>query len=175
MTAESDIAAIDDGGANTAAEVRTALTSVLARADKIVASMSRNSSDQTLANAQDQFEFEVKDFDTHGSLADVANDRFVIPTGEDGVYEVSINWPWGATPPVEAIMEFQVNGTSTGTALRIQTNAEDNFGSMTGSTMFELAAADIVTMVVDTNTSSVVARGHADDHLRTRFWIKRVG
>jgi len=29
MTAESDIAAIDDGGANTAAEVRTALTSVL--------------------------------------------------------------------------------------------------------------------------------------------------
>lgn len=33
MTAESDIAAIDDGGANTASEVRTALTSVLARAD----------------------------------------------------------------------------------------------------------------------------------------------
>jgi hypothetical protein len=33
MTAETDIAAIDDGGANTAAEVRTALTSVLARAD----------------------------------------------------------------------------------------------------------------------------------------------
>lgn len=33
MTAETDIAAIDDGGANSAAEVRTALTSVLARAD----------------------------------------------------------------------------------------------------------------------------------------------
>lgn len=33
MTAETDIAAIDDGGANTAAEVRTALTSVLGRAD----------------------------------------------------------------------------------------------------------------------------------------------
>ncbi len=32
MTAETDIAAIDDGGANTALEVRTALTSVLARA-----------------------------------------------------------------------------------------------------------------------------------------------
>lgn len=32
MSAESDIAAINDGGANTAAEVRTALTSVLARA-----------------------------------------------------------------------------------------------------------------------------------------------
>lgn len=33
MTAETDIAAIDDGGANTAAEVRTAFTSVLDRAD----------------------------------------------------------------------------------------------------------------------------------------------
>ena len=33
MSAESDIAAIDDGGANTASEVRTALTSVLARGD----------------------------------------------------------------------------------------------------------------------------------------------
>lgn len=33
MSAETDIAAIDDGGANTAAEVRTALTSVLGRAD----------------------------------------------------------------------------------------------------------------------------------------------
>lgn len=33
MTAEADIAAIDDGGANTAAEVRTALTGVLGRAD----------------------------------------------------------------------------------------------------------------------------------------------
>lgn len=32
MTAEADIAAIDNGGANTAAEVRTALTSVLDRA-----------------------------------------------------------------------------------------------------------------------------------------------
>ncbi len=31
MTAETDIAAIDDGGANTVAEVRTALTSVLGR------------------------------------------------------------------------------------------------------------------------------------------------
>jgi len=35
MTAEIDIAAIDDGGANTASEVRTALTSVLARADSM--------------------------------------------------------------------------------------------------------------------------------------------
>ena len=33
MTAEADITAIDDGGVNTAAEVRAALTSVLARAD----------------------------------------------------------------------------------------------------------------------------------------------
>lgn len=33
MPAETDIAAIDDGGANTASEVRTALTSVLGRAD----------------------------------------------------------------------------------------------------------------------------------------------
>lgn len=36
MTAETDIAAIDDGGANTAAEVRTALTSVLGRADALI-------------------------------------------------------------------------------------------------------------------------------------------
>lgn len=35
MTAETDIAAIDDAGANTAAEVRTALTSVLGRADGV--------------------------------------------------------------------------------------------------------------------------------------------
>lgn len=35
MTAETDITAINDGGANTAAEVRTALTSVLTRADLI--------------------------------------------------------------------------------------------------------------------------------------------
>ena len=33
MTAETDITAIDDGGASTALEVRTALTSVLGRAD----------------------------------------------------------------------------------------------------------------------------------------------
>lgn len=36
MTAETDIAAIDDGGANTAAEVRTALTSVLGRGNTLL-------------------------------------------------------------------------------------------------------------------------------------------
>lgn len=36
MTAETDIAAIDDGGENAAAEVRTALTGVLGRADGVL-------------------------------------------------------------------------------------------------------------------------------------------
>ena len=75
MSAETDIAAIDDSGANTASEVRTALTSVLARGSDthVVAQMYRSSS-QTLSNSvDDKIDFNAEDFDTDGSIVNTGH------------------------------------------------------------------------------------------------------
>lgn len=171
MAAETDIAAIDNGGANTAAEVRTALTSVL---EMPTASMHKTS-DQTLGTGGVKVTWDAETFDTDGSIVDLTNNQFDIQ--EAGYYLAIAHWMWTTTPPTGGSnMYLYKNGTTNvGPIVRVH-KAADNYGSLVGTWIINLAATDTLELYVNTSTSSVTARGHAtQEELRSHFQILRVG
>lgn len=119
MSAETDIAAIADGGANTAAEVRAALTSTLARADAASGTWNdRILVRQDTAHAADD---EFDDSSLHGDWIVVEDTSPNVTVTEDGSV-LSVFHPGGdGTEELHAIVrpfspagDFQIE-----TALRI--------------------------------------------------------
>lgn len=112
MTAETDIAAIDDGGANTAAEVRTALTSVLNRADAFSgASVYRATTDQAISSATAttiQFNGEEWDTDAYHDNA-TNNTRLTVPTS--GKYRIEGFITFKNTDATDRQVRLKKNGT----------------------------------------------------------------
>lgn len=176
MTAETDIAAIDDGGANTALEVRTALTSVLGRADAWVNGMEAAqmtlSADQTLSNsADDKIDFDLKDYDTDGSLVNLPSSQFVIQV--TGYYIVWAYWPWSnPAPDSDGYMTIKVNGSDAAPLARFDGSTNAQFQGVHNSWLLPLAAADTVEIYANTGgTSNVVARGNNTPTVHTRSTV----
>jgi hypothetical protein len=170
MTAETDIAAINDGGANTAAEVRTALTSTL----KMPTASMHKTSDQTLTTGGVKVSFQGEDWDTDGSIVDLTNDQFDIQ--EAGYYLFIAHWQWESPAPADGSqMYLYKNGTTiVGALARVQNNG--SYGSLNASWILNLAATDTIELYIDTATSSVVARGDSTvERLRTTFQLVRIG
>jgi hypothetical protein len=169
-TAEELIALLENGGENSAPEARAAHLGVLARADHVAAAMSRDSSSQTLATSGDLVEFETADYDTLGTIADVANHRFVVPT--DGIYEVGLNWQWeGTAPSAGGYVELDVGGVA-GAPL-VRGLVDTAFGGKLAIWQVALSASDLVTFIINTTTSGVTVRGTAAVTTRSVAWIRR--
>jgi len=175
MTAESDIAAIDDSGANTAGEVRTALTSVLARgADIHVAARIYRSSDQSLSSSvDDKIDFNAEQFDTDGDIANTASSRLDIQ--DTGYYLVNGFWPWTATAPNDGWrVTIYVNGSEALMA-RNQSSYPPIYGSGFVSGILPLSASDYVELYAFTDgQSGVSARGGASAHTRAYLELIRL-
>jgi len=175
MTAETDIAAIDDSGANTASEVRTALTSVLARGSDthVVAQMYRSSS-QTLSNSvDDKIDFNAEDFDTDGSIVNTGSSRFDIQ--DTGYYRVDGYWAWENTRPgVNFRLTIYVNGSESRMGRGVASSIEA-YGSASISAVISLTASDYVELYAYTDGASATARGHASNpHTRSYMTIQRI-
>ena len=85
MSAESAIAAVDDSGANTASEVRTALTSVLTRADKLGASVYQSSAHSVSASTWTTVQMDAEYFDDESYHDNATNNtRLTVPSA--GLY-----------------------------------------------------------------------------------------
>ena len=167
MTAETDIAAIDDSGANTAGEVRTALTSVLERADSAIGCSLTKSSDQTVPTAtHTAITFDGEDYDDGGMHNNSTNtSRITIPTGEGGVYVFTGSAEIEQLDDGKHILVyFRKNGT---TALdgrgRYWAGSNNVYPSPTFSKIVKLSAGDYVELMVEhSQGSDLSVRASAD-------------
>ena len=90
MTAETDIAAVNDGGANTAAEVRTALTSVLARGGGVTARVSLTTNEALNNSSLTLIPWDQADWDDGSYWAAGSPTLLTVPAA--GVYRVTFAW-----------------------------------------------------------------------------------
>lgn len=119
------------------------------------ASMSRRTSDQSIsATTTTVVDWNTEDYDSHGSIADIANNRFEVPTGCGGLWLVTAHVTWAGTAPNQADLRVGVNG-SDGRYL-VRGDGTSTFKGVTGSTVLDLSAGDQVDVRVYYSTASIV-------------------
>jgi len=166
MSAETDIAAIDDSGANTAAEVRTALTSVLARADDGTGRGAVSvylTSDQTGITTAAAISWDAAEWENNGDFWSSGTNptRLTIPAGEGGIYACA-----GAVSIVngadgnELICWVSVSGTPVRYFARMDVYSADK-GIFPYATDLDLSASDYVEVFVQSTSDAVDVRSGA--------------
>lgn len=142
--ASTEIAAIDDGGANTAAEVRAALERLAAFSG---AQMSKTAN-QEISGTIEEVTWETADYDTD-SYVDLPNNRFVIPW--DGYYEVDAVFRWEATGENWRHIFVRLNGA---TISGEYTEQPERVIAGVTSGPFEASAGDFLTIEAESEDTA---------------------
>ncbi len=148
MTAETDIAAIADSGATTAAEARAALTSVLARADKNGAHVYQSTLQSIPASTWTAVTYDTETFDDNSYHSTVTNpSRLTAPA--DGLYLVGGGNRLDNTT-ARVINRLAVNGVDV--APQAETHGSGFLGD-TNVVLLALSAGDYVEAQIYHNSS----------------------
>lgn len=155
MTAETDIAAISDGGLNPASDVRTALTSVLARADLATSVSVYPSVAQTGITTAVAVAFDSEEWDDAGWHDTVTNNSRISP-GAAGRYHVEgIIGVDNAQVNQRHIYEIRINGSTAPNRRRVFADF------VVGASEFSRSFAAIIELPTDTDYFEV--------------WVQRIG
>ena len=158
MTAEADIIAINDGGSNTAAEARAALTSVLARADAFPTfsgvSVYRTTDQLNFTSGADTaIAWDAEKYDTDTYHDNSTNpSRLTVPA--DGKYLLTVHLGWmNATSGDTVYSSWKVDGGSAVRMLRDDSMSGGNFSANT-SVVIDLSSGSYVEVFGLINGSS---------------------
>lgn len=120
------------------------------------ARVSRTTSDQSISAATTTVvDWNTEAFDSHGSIVDLANNTFDIPTGMGGLWLVMASVSWAAADPGTADLRVGVNGSDDVYLLRGGASI-GTYAGVHGATLLSLSAGDTVDVRVRYTNASVV-------------------